>query len=174
MTMRRSIAMVGMVAALAGGAATGIMVAGAEENQSVDGASAVSDPSVPAEVEDRGEGEYLILVVGGTFATHAAAEAANASLSFGDLQGYYVAERSQFGGVDEFLGADGGDWLLVSAFRTEDGAREFADLARGFGAPALVTGRIYNGGNRYVGLGQESAPDGSGPQRDPIPGVTLK
>lgn len=172
--MRRSIAIMGLVASLAGGAATGIVAAGAEETALADGAEAVADPTVPQEMQDRGEGEYLVLVVGGTFATQEAAEAANAELSFGDVQGYYLAERSQFQGIDEFLGAEGGDWLLVSAFRTVDGAREFADLARVHGAPALVTGRIYNLGQRYVGLGQESAPDGSGPQRDPIPGITLR
>jgi hypothetical protein len=172
--MRRLTAVMGLAAALAAGAATGIVVAGAEEEQTPTAPQAATDPTVPREAEDRGVGEYLVLVVGGSFDSRDEAEAANATLSFGDVQGYYVANRNQFHGIEEFLGPTGGGWLLVSAFRTEEGAREFADLAEVVGAPALVTGRVYNEGQVYVGLGQESAPDGSGPQRGPIPGVSLR
>jgi hypothetical protein len=163
-----------VAAALVAGAATGMVMAGAEEEQTPTAPPAATDANVPREPEDRGIGEYLVLVVGGSFDTRAEAETANAGLTFGDLQGYYVASRSQFQGIDQFLGPTGGGWLLVSAFRTEEGAREFADLAGVVGAPALITGRVYNHGDMYVGLGQERDPDGSGPLRGPIPGVTLR
>jgi hypothetical protein len=95
-------------------------------------------------------------------------------MAFGELQGYYVARRDQFEGIDEYLGSVRGEWVLVSAFRTQEGAEDFAELAKAAGAPALVTGRVLNRGDRYVGLGQEAAPDGAGPQREPIAGVTLR
>jgi hypothetical protein len=158
---------------LASGAATGLVAAGAAGSPS--GAPpAAFDPEAPSEAKDRGVGEDLILVMGGVFDTFEEATAANAALSFGDVQGYYVAERSQFEGVDASLGSMPGDWLLVSAFRTQEGADQFAEFADIVGAPALVTDRVHNTGERFVGLGQEPAPDGTGPQRGPIPGVTLK
>jgi hypothetical protein len=172
--MRRFIAIAGMVAALAAGTGAGLLAAGAEEEAELQSAPAVDDPAVPAESADHGAGEYLLLVVGGSFPTQEAAAEANSGMSFGDLQGYYVARRDQFEGIDEYLGSVSGEWVLVSAFRTEAGAAEFADLAQAAGAPALVTGRVRNRGDRFVGLGQEAAPDGSGPQRGPIDGVTLR
>jgi hypothetical protein len=175
--MRRLIALLTVVGALAGGATMGIMGAAAIEEEG--GATlaeepAISDSTAPSEPEDRGAGEHLILVVGGSFATRAEAQAANAGLTFGDVQGYYVAATDQFQGLRASLGAAAGDYVLVSAFRTEAGALEFADLATSAGLPALITDRLYNRGDEYVGLGQEPAPDGSGPLRGPIPGVTLK
>ena len=175
--MRRLTALVTVVGAVVAGAATGIVGAAAideEGDATLSEAPAVSDATVPSEPQDRGTGEYLILVVGGSFATRAEAAAANAGLTFGDVQGYYVAATDQFQGLRASLGAAAGDYVLVSAFRTEAGALEFADLAASAGAPAVVTERLYNRGDEYVGLGQEPAPDGSGPLRDPIPGVTLK
>lgn len=174
--MRRFTTLLTLAAALAAGALTGIVGAAAveEDDSTLSEAPAVSDPSAPAEAEDRGAGEHLILVVGASFPTRAEAEAANAGLAIGDVQGYYVAATDQFEGLRAFLGAAAGDYVLVSAFRTEAGAREFADLAASAGAPALVTDRLLNRGYEYVGLGQEPDPDGSGPLRDPIPGVTLK
>ena len=171
--MRRVTGTIALISALAGAAAAGVIVAGAEESTSL-APPAVSDSTVPREAEDRGAGEYLLLVVGGTFGTQQEAEAANAEMSFGDLQGYYVAHRRQFEGLGEYLGAATGDWLLVSAFRTDEGAAEFAELAQVVGAPALVTRRVLNRGDVYVGLGQEAAPDGTGPQRGPVPGVSLR
>jgi hypothetical protein len=163
--MRLLMATIGLAAALGTGAATGI-VATEDEEPAPSGPPAVGDPSVPQEAEDRGVGEE--------FPTRTEAEEANVALGFGDVQGYYVAQRGQFQGIDDFLGPANGDWLLVSAFRTDEGAQEFADLAAAVGAPALVTGRVHNEGDLYVGLGQERAPDGSGPLRGPIPGVTLR
>ena len=40
----------------------------------------------------------LVVVVGGVFATRAEAEAANAAMTFGDVQGYYVVPVAQFQG----------------------------------------------------------------------------
>jgi hypothetical protein len=172
--MRRFIAILGVVTALGAGTGAGILMAGAEEDVHQPTAPAVDDPAAPAEPQDRGAGEYLVLAVGGSFPSQEAATEANAGISFGDLQGYYVARRDQFEGIDEYLGSVRGEWVLVSAFRTEEGAADFAELAKAAGAPSLVTGRVLNRGDRFVGLGQEAAPDGSGPQRGPISGVTLR
>jgi hypothetical protein len=135
-------------------------------------APAVTDPSVPRLEQDRGAGERLLLVVGGAFPTREAAEAANAQISFGDLQGFYVAQTDQFVGLRDVLGKTADDFVLVSAFRTGGGAREFLELAQAAGAPAFVTPRLENLGWTYVGLGQEADPDGSGPLTEPIAGLT--
>jgi hypothetical protein len=172
--MRRFIATLGVVTALAAGTGTGLLIAGAEEQAQQQSAPAVDDPAVPAEPQDRGADEYLVLVVGGSFPSQETAAEAGAGMAFGELQGYYVARRDQFEGIDEYLGSVRGEWVLVSAFRTQEGAEDFAELAKAAGAPALITGRVLNRGDRYVGLGQEAAPDGAGPQRGPIAGVTLR
>ena len=132
---------------------------------------AASDASVPDAPMDRGAGERLLLVVGGAFPTREEAEQARAQIRFGELQGFYVARTAQFVGLREFLGTDS-DHVLVSAFRTARGAKEFLALATAAGAPAFLTPRLENLGFEYVGLGQESAPDGSGPLTRPIPGVS--
>jgi hypothetical protein len=134
---------------------------------------AESDPTVPRLEQDKGAGEQLLLVVGGSFPTREAAEVANAQLSFGDVQGFYVASTDQFVDLDEVLGEAADEYVLVSAFRTGRGAREFLDLATAIGAAAFITPRLENRGFEYVGLGQEAAPDGRGPLTDPIPGVTV-
>lgn len=123
-------------------------------------------PTVP---QDTGAGELLIVVLGGVFASRGEAEAANAGLGFGDVQGYYVAPVAQFQGLREQVGTPG-DFALVSVFRTEQGAQEFAALAGSLGHPAtILPDRVRSLGGVYVGLGQEAAPDGSGPLLGPIP-----
>ncbi len=134
---------------------------------------AVADPSVPELERDLGRGERLLLVVGGAFATREEAEAANSQIAIGDLQGFYVAAVDQFVGLEQVLGDANAEYVLVSAFRTSRGAQEFLDLVRTAGYPASLTPRLENLGYEYVGLGQESAPDGIGPLTDPIPGVTV-
>jgi hypothetical protein len=134
--------------------------------------AALRDPGVPGLQPDRGAGERLLLVVGGAFPTREAAEQANARISLGDLQGFYVARTDQFVGLDRVLGGATNEYVLVSAFRTGNGARDFVDLVRTAGASAFVTPRLQNLGFEYVGLGQEAAPDGSGPLTEPIPGLT--
>jgi hypothetical protein len=63
----------------------------------------------------------------------------------------------------------GGRTLLLTAFRTKQGAAEFVDLARGRGAEVAVL-RVLKTGGSYVGLGQEAHPDGvSGPLLAPLP-----
>jgi hypothetical protein len=119
-----------------------------------------------------GEGEDLLLVVGGSFHTREAAEEANEEISLGDLQGYYVARTDQFSGLAGFLGSLSEEYVLVTAFRTEVGAREFLELAEAAGAPARLTPRFGNSGGEYVGLGQEAHPDGTGPLIGPLPGVS--
>ncbi len=162
-----------IVAAAAAIAATGTIAAVAASGQErVGGPPALLDPSAPRLVEDRGAGERLLLVVGGAFDTREDAERANEGIRIGDLQGYYVAPTHQFVGLDRVLGEAGGGFVLVSAFRTGRGAREFLDLVRGAGGAGFITPRLENLGFEYVGLGQEADPDGSGPLTEPIPGLT--
>ncbi len=124
---------------------------------------------------DTGAGEMLVVVLGGVFRTRAEAEAANAAMSFGDVQGYYVVPVAQFQGFRAQAFEPGGqavrpgDQALVSVFRTESGAQEFAALARAMGYPAeVLSTRVRSLGGLYAGLGQEAAPDGAGPLVRPI------
>jgi hypothetical protein len=169
MTAKRSV-WIGVVA-VAGGVALSTAAASGPSDRVV-GPPASRDPSVPTLTEDRGAGERLVLVVGGAFATREEAEAANSGILIGDLQGFYVAPTDQFVGLDRSLGEADGEYVLVSAFRTGRGARDFLDLVRSAGASAFITPRLENLGFEYVGLGQEADPDGSGPLTEPIPGLT--
>ncbi len=127
---------------------------------------AQTGPRVP---KDTGAGEYLIPVVGGVYPSKGEAVAANEQMIFGDVQGYYVAPLSQFGGLAERLGVTDG-YALVSVFRTEEGAQEFVDMAASFGLPAtVVPDRVESFGGVYVGLGQEENLEGTGPLSGPIP-----
>ena len=150
-------------------------------------AAAVAGPAVPKRAgaspglaaqgvvwhgNDLGAGERILLVVGGAFTTREEAERAARRTVFGDLQGYYVAATDQFVGLRDDLGAAAADYVLATAFRTEEGAVQFLELARAVDAPALLTPRLENLGFEYVGLGQEPAPDGSGPLVGPLPGVS--
>lgn len=131
------------------------------------------EPSAPSFLpnapRDTGAGELLLVVVGGTYPTRAAAEAANAELVFGDLQGYYVVPVAQFQGFREQI-AEPDDFALASAFRTEEGAQEFLELAATFDLPAtLLPERVRSLGGVFAGLGQETAPDGQGPLQGPVP-----
>ncbi|HET7237005.1 MAG TPA: hypothetical protein VFK59_11320 [Actinomycetota bacterium] len=122
-------------------------------------------PDAPA---DTGAGELLLVVVGGIYPTRAEAQAANDQMAFGDLQGYYVVPVAQFQGFRRDAGSPG-DFALVSAFRTQAGAEEFVGLAEAFGHPAtLLPERVRSLGGVYAGLGQETAPDGSGPLLGPV------
>jgi hypothetical protein len=158
--------------ALLGGGAVGTVVSSAQES-AAHTPPALLDLAVPEIPPDHGAGERLMLVVGGAFSTLQAAEQANERITMGDLQGYYVARVDQFVGLDQALGTAGDHYVLVSAFRTAQGAQEFLELARAAGAPALLTPRLQNLGYEYVGLGQEADPDGSGPLTHPIPGLTV-
>lgn len=117
---------------------------------------------------DTGAGERLVVVLGGTYATEDEALAAQASMGFGDLQGYYVVPVEQFLGLAEQVGIDHA-YALVSVFRTEAGAKEFLSLAQARDVPALrLPTRVRSLGGRYAGLGQEPSPDGSGPLVAPV------
>lgn len=127
-------------------------------------------PSRPTLASDTGAGELLIAVVGGVFPSRQVAEATNASLSFGDLHGYYVVPVAQFQGFEQEVG-EPGDFALVSVFRTDEGAQAFADLAATFGNEAtILPERVRSLGGMYAGLGQEANPDGSGPLLGPVEG----
>ncbi|MGH2710158.1 MAG: hypothetical protein ACRDH9_03010 [Actinomycetota bacterium] len=121
---------------------------------------------------DLGAGERVILVVGGAFPSRQAAEEANATIGFGDLQGYYVASIDQFDGLRAQMGGNASDFVLVTAFRTDRGAADFINVARANDAPAMLTPRLVNRGDEYVGLGQEQHPNGSGPLIGPLAGVS--
>jgi len=102
------------------------------------------------------------------FPSRQEAEAANASLVFGDLQGYYVVPVAQFQGFKQDVG-EPGDFALVSVFRTDEGANAFAELAATFGNEAtILPERVRSLGGLYAGLGQEASPDGSGPLLGPV------
>jgi hypothetical protein len=122
----------------------------------------------PRLARDLGPGEVLLAVVGGTYATKEQADAANAAMAFGDIQGYYVVPVDQFVGLGEQLGIAGG-YALLSVFRTDEGAAEFVSFARSLGNPAVVLSkRIQSFGGVYAGLGQEANLQGTGPLLGPI------
>lgn len=166
----RRIAIVGLLALVAGGGLGTVLAGegGPPEGPEGAGPPAAVDPGAPAEVAQLGAGEEVYLVVGGVFPSKKEAEEANAAISFGELQGFYVAPVAQFRDLEAFLGAAKGDWILVSAFRTPEGAQEFLELSTAAGAPAVLTPPVENRGYLFVGLGQERAPDGSGPLRGPV------
>ena len=123
----------------------------------------------PRMTPDNGAGELLVPVVGGVYETREEAAAANASMQLGDLQGYYVVPVAQFQGFREGVGVPG-DFALVSAFRTDEGAQEFAEFVQSFGYPATILAeRVRSLGGLYAGLGQERNLDGTGPLLGPIP-----
>jgi hypothetical protein len=163
--MKRWIAL--LVAAVAASLTAGVVFAAAAFTAPP---SQVPDPNVgPNPPLDTGAGELLLVVLGGVYPTRADAEAANAQMAFGDVTGYYVVPVAQFQGFREQVG-NPGDFALVSVFRTDEGAREFIDLATSFGYPASLLGsRVRSLGGLYAGLGQEPAPDGSGPLLHPVP-----
>lgn len=133
------------------------------------GPPAVHDPSAARLRPDLGLGERLILVIGGVYPTQAEAEQASAALNFGEMQGFYVDQITAFEGLQSAVPWKGG-WVLVSAFRTQEGADQFAQIAEQAGvANPIVTPRLVSLGGTYAGLGQEAAPDGSGPLTVPIP-----
>lgn len=125
-------------------------------------------PIGPRMPQDTGAGERLLVVVGGVYATREEALAASAQMAFGDVQGYYVVPVAQFQGFQQQVG-EPGDFALVTAFRSEEGARGFAELAASLGHPAtILPERVRSLGGLYAGLGQEADPDGSGPLLGPI------
>jgi hypothetical protein len=125
-------------------------------------------PNGPAVPIDNGTGELLLVVLGGVYPTRAEADRAAEGMVFGDVQGYYVAPVGQFQGFRQQSGLPG-DFALVSAFRTQEGAASFVELAHLFGHPAtILPERVRSLGGAYAGLGQEANPDGSGPLTGPI------
>lgn len=63
-----------------------------------------------------------------------------------------------------------GQFVLLSAFRTKQGAQAFVESARIAGATEYAVLRVRKLGGPYVGLGQEPHPDGkSGPLLAPLP-----
>jgi hypothetical protein len=129
-------------------------------------------PIGPKMAPDTGAGEMLVLVVGGAYQSLEEAEAANARMPFGDLAGYYAVPVDQFQGLREQLATLGtpGEVALVSAFRTDLGAQQFAGFTRSFGHPAtILVDRVLSLGGVYAGLGQEANASGTGPVTGPVP-----
>ena len=166
--MKRTV--IAIVMAAAGVASLiGIQAAvGASPPTPVQGPPAAEDASVPTLAPDLGVGERLLLVVEGLYPTREEAEAAEAAFHFGEVQGFYVAQVANFDGLRQALPGQGG-WALLSAFRTREGAEQFAELAEAAGADVVITPRMTGLGGTYAGLGQEPAPDGSGPLLQPVP-----
>lgn len=126
-------------------------------------------PTGPQVKPDNGAGELLVVVVGGVYPSLEEAVTANAGVLLGDLQGYYVVPVAQFQGFREQFGAPG-DFALASAFRTDEGAQEFAEFVSSYGYPAMIlANRVRSLGGLYAGLGQESNPDGTGPLLQAVP-----
>jgi hypothetical protein len=124
-------------------------------------------PIGPKMERDTGAGEMLVLVLGGVYPTRAEAEVATSQMSFGDVAGYYVVPVAQFQGFREEIGSPG-DFALVSAFRTDQGAQEFAAFAQSLGYPGtILSTRVRSLGGQYAGLGQEANPSGLGPLTGP-------
>jgi len=154
------------LAALAVAASVTVGALAAIGSAATDGASMAFGPT---QRPDTGAGELLVVVLGGVYGSRQEAEAANAGMSFGDVQGYYVVPVAQFQGFREQVGAPG-DFALVSVFRTQEGAEAFAAAAAAFGHPATVLPtRVRSLGGVYAGLGQEASPTGVGPLTQPIP-----
>jgi hypothetical protein len=125
-------------------------------------------PIGPEIVPDTGAGELLLAVVGGVYDTRAQAEENSAAKPFGDLQGFYVVPVAQFQGFQQQVG-EPGDFALVSVFRTDEGAKDFMELAAGFGyTTTILPERVRSLGGLYAGLGQEDNPNGSGPLAAPV------
>jgi hypothetical protein len=160
---RRQAIVVGLVVGVTASAGVIASAAGKAPVRSLNG-----PPVGPMVRADSGAGELLLLVVGGVFSSRAEAEAANETLAFGDLQGYYVVPVAQFQGFRQQVG-EPGDFALVSAFRTEEGAQDFVELAATLGNTAtILPERVRSLGGLYAGLGQEASPDGTGPLLGPV------
>ena len=160
--MRRTIAVVAVVTVAVSATLIGF-VAFAEPAPAP--SSRPVGPAVPA---DTGAGELLLVVLGGVYPTRAEADRAAEEMTFGDVQGYYVAPVGQFQGFQQQAGLPG-DFALVSVFRTSEGAQSFVEVAHGYGHPAtILPERVRSLGGAYAGLGQEANPDGSGPLTGPI------
>ena len=157
----------GIALALGIGAAIGVQSVVGRTDPAPLGPPAIADPLTPEMPLDLGTGERVIVVIGGSYATPEEAEAANETFDFGELQGFYVLSRDQFEGLRSVFPLLR-PWLLASAFRTQDGATEFAGLASMAGANLLVSPRVTNLGGAYAGLGQEADPDGTGALNHPI------
>ena len=127
------------------------------------GAFSIAADGEPDPRADVGRGERLALVVGGEFPTRSEASAAAGRWTARELDGFFVAPSAMFDGMTP------GRWLLVSAFRTQRGADEFAELAHAAGFPDTRTVVARYLGDAYIGLGQEPNPDGRGPLMRPLP-----
>lgn len=110
-----------------------------------------------------GTGEKLLVVIAGEYEDRDDAVAAGDQMSFGDIQGFYVAAS------DDFDGEEPGRWLLVSAFRTQAGAASFEEIAHLVGVNDLRRALTTYRGSDPIGLGQESDPSGTGPLLTPLP-----
>lgn len=66
---------------------------------------------------------------------------------------------------------EAGSTLALSGFRTKAGAEGFIEFARAVGVEGLFALRVRKTGGRYIGLGQEAHPDGSGPLLTPLPNI---
>lgn len=127
------------------------------------GAFSLQASSLPNPRADIGRGEKLALVLGGSFGTRVEAEIAASRWAAEEIDGFFIAASEGFEGMEA------GRWLLVSAFRTMRGAKEFETLAAAAGFSETTRAVARYNGSAYIGLGQEPDPDGAGPLTRPLP-----
>ena len=72
--------------------------------------------------------------------------------------------------LGEDLELDADATILATGFRTKRGAQDFIESARAAGITGLVTLQVKKIAGGDIGLGQEPAPDGSGPLSGPLSG----
>jgi hypothetical protein len=127
------------------------------------GLFSVAASGVPNPQADIGRGERVALVIGGSFLTRVEAELNASRWAADEIDGFFIASS------DDFEGMEAGRWILVSAFRTMRGAKEFSELAAATGFPDTMRMTTRYHGTTYIGLGQEPHPDGTGPLTRPLP-----
>lgn len=100
---RRRLFAVGTVATVFAGFGVGMVTAGTEKLPAAGATRALG-----GQPDLIGQGERLIMVVGGVFDTEAEAQAANAQISTGEMQGFYVDQTDGYGllGVYEQVSPD--------------------------------------------------------------------
>lgn len=147
-----------ILSAAAAIAATGLAIAAGSAGAALVNATQRPDPRT-----DIGTGERLVVVIAGEYATRGEAIAAEAKMGFHEIVGFLVARS------DDFDGLRAGRFLLVTAFRTAEGAAQFQQVARAIGVRGLRRIVTTYRGTTWIGLGQEQHPAGTGPLIGPLP-----
>lgn len=117
-----------------------------------------------------GVGETLFLVVEGAYPTKLGADASleTSQAAFGDLQGFYEDASWNYEPLDGTTFPPG-SWLVLTAFRTQWGVDEFADLTEAVGVTGYQVVRARKIAGGFIGLGQEPDPSGEAVLLYPLP-----